>query len=100
MVGRSRGDVDAGLLGACGGSKDAGIGVGDGGADAGLSGDGGAGSFGDAHLSPDVFGGGPGTGTCLQLGASCHTTGDCCSGDCTNGFCNYPACQSDNLPCT
>jgi len=83
---------------ACGGSNR--TDVGDGGADAGLAGDGGVGSFGDAHLSPDVFGGGPGTGTCLQLGASCHTAGDCCSSDCENGFCNYPACQSDKLPCT
>jgi hypothetical protein len=83
---------------ACGGSDRTDIG--DGGADAGLAGDGGVGSFGDAHLTPDVFGGGPGTGTCLQLGASCHTAGDCCSSDCANGFCNYPACESDKLPCT
>jgi hypothetical protein len=88
-------------FGGCGGSDRAGIG--DGGADAGLGGSssgGDAGTFGDANLTPDVFGGGPGTGSCLQLGASCHVAGDCCSSDCVNGFCNYPACQSDNLPCT
>jgi hypothetical protein len=85
---------------ACGGSKGSGVG---GGADAGLGSDGNigdaVGGFGDALLSPDVFGGGPGTGSCLQLGASCKTNGDCCSSDCVNGVCNYPACQSDNLPC-
>ncbi|MGH7294516.1 MAG: hypothetical protein ACRELB_06280, partial [Polyangiaceae bacterium] len=81
---------------ACGGSN-----KGVGGADSGL-GDGGGdgGILGDAHLSPDVFGGGPGTGACLQLGAACGVNADCCSSDCVNGFCNYPTCQSDNLACT
>ncbi|HEY1691458.1 MAG TPA: hypothetical protein VGG39_04830 [Polyangiaceae bacterium] len=86
---------------ACGGSKASGTGSGsDGGqgSDAGLGSKDGA--PGDANLSPDVFGGGPGVGTCLQLGASCKSNGDCCSTDCVNGFCNYPACQSDDQPCT
>jgi hypothetical protein len=81
-----------GLLVSCGGSKGSNLVDADGGSDAGV--------LGDANLSPDVFGGGPGTGSCLQLGASCNANGDCCSSDCINGFCNYPACQSDNLPCT
>jgi hypothetical protein len=81
---------------ACGGSSSNNNGGG-GGADAGLGGDG---ALSDAHLVPEVFGGGPGTGACLQLGASCKTNGDCCSSDCVSGFCNYPSCQSDNLPCT
>src|ERR1700733_558168 len=45
-------------------------------------------SFSDANLTPDVFGGGPGLGSCLQLGASCKANGDCCGSDCANGFCN------------
>jgi hypothetical protein len=80
---------------ACGGSKGASVGSE---ADAGLAGD--AAQQGDVNLSSGIFGGGPGAGSCLQLGAACKTDGDCCSSDCANGFCNYPQCQSDNLPCT
>jgi hypothetical protein len=73
--------------------------------DGGITGDGslllGDGGFqGDADLTPDVFGGGPGTGVCLQLGAGCHQNGDCCSSDCENGACAYPVCHSDNTACT
>jgi hypothetical protein len=57
------------------------------------------GSVKDAHLSPDVFGGGEG-GSCLALGEACMHAGDCCDGDCKGGFCNFPACQSDGLACT
>jgi hypothetical protein len=81
-----------GLLVSCGGSKGSNLADADGGSDTGV--------VGDANLTPGVFGGGPGAGSCLQLGASCNVDGDCCSSDCVNGFCNYPACQSDNGPCT
>ena len=55
---------------------------------------------GDAALSPDVFGGGPGIGSCLQLGASCKQNGDCCSSDCVNGSCSYPQCRADATTCS
>ena len=83
---------------ACGSSNGTTAGGTDGGGEDGTVGD--AGFQGDANLSPDVFGGGPGNGSCLQLGASCETNGDCCSSDCVSGFCNYPACHSDNTACT
>jgi hypothetical protein len=83
---------------ACGSSNGTTAGGTDGGGEDGTVGD--AGFQGDANLSPDVFGGGPGTGSCLQLGASCKTNGDCCSSDCVSGFCNYPQCHSDNTACT
>jgi hypothetical protein len=92
-----------GLLG-CGGAGSTSGSLHDAGGDGTTSDDGGVvildGSFvGDADLSPDVFGPGPGTGMCLQLGASCKTNGDCCSADCVGGFCNYPQCRSDNTAC-
>ena len=95
----------------CGGSGSSHAGSGDGGDSDGSLGDsassgsssgggGDAGFQGDADLTPDVFGSGPGNGSCLQLGAACHTSGDCCSSDCVNGSCAYPACHSDNTACT
>jgi hypothetical protein len=92
-----------GGLAGCGGSSNATGGEHDAGGDGTTSDDGGLGDggfLGDASLSPDVFGPGPGVGSCLQLGASCKVSGDCCSADCTAGFCNYPACHSDNTACT
>ncbi len=81
---------------ACGGGGGSGASAGDGGSD-GTVGDG---ALSDANLSPDVFGAGPGNGSCLALGASCKSNADCCSSDCANGFCNYPQCQTDNGACT
>ena len=54
----------------------------------------------DAGLSPDVFAGGGGGGSCLGLGSACSTAGDCCSGDCATGECAYPPCVSDKEACS
>ncbi len=49
---------------------------------------------------PDGGGLGDGSPTCLQLGGHCNGPADCCTNTCTNGVCAFPACVSDNQPCT